>query len=55
MGVVLVTPFDSLTAVAQHHYPWLPVRWLLSHPFDALGRAPPSGRRCCASLRVGIR
>ena len=39
-GVVLVTPFDSLTAVAQHHYPWLPVRWLLSHPFDALGRAP---------------
>ena len=40
VGVVLVTPFDSLTAVAQHHYPWLPVRWLLSHPFDALGHAP---------------
>lgn len=39
-GVVLITPFDSLTAVAQHHYPWLPVRWLLRHPFDALGRAP---------------
>ena len=39
-GVVLVTPFDSLTAVAQHHYPWLPVRWLLRHPFDALARAP---------------
>lgn len=40
VGVVLVTPFDSLTAVAQYHYPWLPVRWLLRHPFDALGRAP---------------
>ena len=40
IGVVLVTPFDSLTAVGQHHYPWLPVRWLLRHPFDALGRAP---------------
>jgi hypothetical protein len=39
-GVVLVTPFDSLTAVGQRHYPWLPVRWLLSHPFDALSRAP---------------
>jgi fermentation-respiration switch protein FrsA (DUF1100 family) len=39
-GVVLVTPFDSLTAVGQRHYPWLPVRWLLSHPFDALGPAP---------------
>ena len=40
VGVVLVTPFDSLTAVAQRHYPWLPVRWLLNHPFDALARAP---------------
>jgi pimeloyl-ACP methyl ester carboxylesterase len=40
IGVVLVTPFDSLTAVAQHHYPWLPVRWLLRHRFDALGQAP---------------
>ena len=39
-GVVLVTPFDSLTAVAQRHYPWLPVRWLLRHPFDSLARAP---------------
>ncbi|HVQ77214.1 MAG TPA: alpha/beta fold hydrolase [Candidatus Binatia bacterium] len=39
-GVVLVTPFDSLTAVAQHHYPWLPVRWMLRHPFDSLSRAP---------------
>jgi hypothetical protein len=39
-GVVLVTPFDSLTAVAQRHYPWLPVRWLLRHPFDSVARAP---------------
>src|SRR5262249_19315765 len=39
-GVVLVSPFDSLTAVAQRHYPWLPVRWLLRHPFDSLARAP---------------
>jgi len=39
-GVALVTPFDSLAAVGQRHYPWLPVRWLLSHPFDSLSRAP---------------
>lgn len=39
-GVVLVTPFDRLAAVAGHHYPWLPVRWLLRHPFDSLSRAP---------------
>jgi uncharacterized protein len=24
-GLILVTPFDSLKAVAQGHYPWLPV------------------------------
>ena len=24
-GIILVTPFDSLKAVAQGHYPWLPV------------------------------
>ncbi len=34
-GVVLVTPFDSMTAVASHHYPLLPVRWLLRHRFEA--------------------
>jgi hypothetical protein len=38
-GLVLVTPFDSITAVAQRHYPFLPVRWLLRHPFDSLSRA----------------
>ena len=38
--VVLVTPFDSLRAVAQHHYPYLPVSLLLRHPFDSIGHAP---------------
>ena len=28
-GVVLLTPFNNLSAVAEHHYPWLPVRLLL--------------------------
>jgi alpha-beta hydrolase superfamily lysophospholipase len=39
-GVIAVTPFDSLTAVAAHYYPYLPVRWLLRHPFDSLALAP---------------
>ena len=39
-GVVLVTPFDSLTAVAQNLYRFIPVGWLLRHPFDSLARAP---------------
>jgi dienelactone hydrolase len=30
-GLVLVTPFDSLEAVAAGHYPWLPVRLLFRH------------------------
>jgi uncharacterized protein len=34
-GLVLVTPFDSLGAVAAGHYPWLPVRLLLRHRLDA--------------------
>lgn len=40
-GLILVTPFDSLGAVAAELYPWLPARWLLRHRMDAavdLGR-----------------
>lgn len=39
-GVVLVTPYDSLRAVAQRHYPFAPVALLLKHNFDSIGRAP---------------
>lgn len=39
-GVILVTPYDSITAVAEGIYPWLPVRFLLRHKFDSLARAP---------------
>lgn len=28
-ALVLESSFSSLDAVARHHYPWLPVRWLL--------------------------
>ena len=34
--LALVTPFDSLAAVAQAHYPWLPVRWLLRERYDSV-------------------
>lgn len=39
-AVVLVTPYDSLRAVAQRHYPLAPVALLLKHNFDSIGRAP---------------
>jgi pimeloyl-ACP methyl ester carboxylesterase len=28
-GLLLLTPFNSLANVAQHHYPLLPVRWIM--------------------------
>ena len=34
-GVVLVTPYDSILALARRHYPYLPVRQLLRHRFEA--------------------
>ena len=39
-GVILVTPYDSMTAVARYHYPLLPVGLLLKHRFDSLELAP---------------
>lgn len=39
-GLILVTPFDSLLAVARHHYPFLPVRLILRQRFDSIARAP---------------
>jgi pimeloyl-ACP methyl ester carboxylesterase len=39
-GVVLVTPFDSLAAVAKRYYWYLPVDLLLKHRFDSIQLAP---------------
>ena len=33
--LALITPFDSLANVAQAHYPWLPVRWLLRERYES--------------------
>jgi hypothetical protein len=34
-GLILVTPFDSLKALAQSMYPWLPVAAFFDHEIDA--------------------
>jgi pimeloyl-ACP methyl ester carboxylesterase len=39
-GVILIAPYDSLAAVGQHHYPFLPVGLLLRHRFDSVALAP---------------
>lgn len=33
-GLILVSPFDSLAAVAGGHYPWVPVRLLFRHRLE---------------------
>lgn len=35
-GLLLITPWDSLAELASHHYPWLPVRWLLNDRYDSV-------------------
>jgi len=36
-GLILVTPFESLKAVAQSLYPWLPIGPFFHHEIDAAG------------------
>lgn len=38
--LVLVTPYDSIGAVAVHHFRWLPVRLLLRDRYDSASYAP---------------
>jgi uncharacterized protein len=33
--LALVTPYDSIEAVAVEQFPWLPVRWLIQDRFDS--------------------
>lgn len=35
-GLMLVTPWSRLVDVAGHHYPWLPVGWLLQDRYDSV-------------------
>jgi pimeloyl-ACP methyl ester carboxylesterase len=39
-AVALITAFDNMTSLGEHHYPFVPVRWLLRHRFDSVARAP---------------
>jgi fermentation-respiration switch protein FrsA (DUF1100 family) len=37
-GLFLQATFSSLVDAGKHHYPWLPVSWLLRDRFDSLSR-----------------
>jgi len=38
--LILISPYDSMTALAKEFYPWFPATLLLKHPFDSLTLAP---------------
>jgi pimeloyl-ACP methyl ester carboxylesterase len=48
-GAILVSPDDSMTAIGQLHYPWLPVSLLLRHRFDAI---PDAKRNAMPMLAI---
>ena len=39
-GLLLVTPFDRLSSIGSHHYPFLPVRRMLRHKMESIDLAP---------------
>jgi hypothetical protein len=49
--VVLTSPYDSLVAVGQRIYRWLPIALLTRHPFDSFARAP--GMKMPALMLMG--
>ena len=42
-GIILITPWDTLLSVAQHHYPWFPVRLFLHDRYDSVGNLKTYG------------
>jgi hypothetical protein len=38
--VVLITPFDSIRAIAKAKYPYFPIDWLIRHPFESIKYTP---------------
>lgn len=43
-SLLLITPWDRLENVASHHYPWLPVGWLLRDRYDSVRHLAAIGR-----------
>lgn len=39
-ALILVSPYDSIAAVAKRYYWYLPVDWMLKHRFDSIALAP---------------
>ena len=42
-GLLLITPFDSMTQIAQHHYWFFLARWLILDKYDNISRLKDFG------------
>ncbi len=42
-AVLLEAPLSSVREIAAHHYPWVPVRWLLHDRFESASRVAAIG------------
>ena len=49
LALVLRSPFTSLTDIGRHHYPFLPVRWMLRDRYPSLDRV---GNVTCPTLVI---
>lgn len=36
VGLVLITPYDSIVSMAHQKYPYFPTKWLLKHAFETV-------------------
>ncbi len=44
-GIILITPWDTLAAVAKSLFPFLPVKWVLTDQYDSIGNLSAFPRR----------
>lgn len=49
-GLMLITPWDRLVSVAAHHFPWLPVGWLLRDRYDSIAHLASFDRPVLVAL-----
>jgi pimeloyl-ACP methyl ester carboxylesterase len=40
VGLVLITPYDSIVSMGQQKYPYFPIAWLLKHSFETVRYIP---------------
>lgn len=50
---LLITPWASFRALAAHHFPWLPVRWLATDRLETVRQLPAALARGAPVLLLG--